>query len=92
MDGNLALFVNDATVSMAADAQFGWGASYLPTPLTERERVPGTADILEVHRLARAMELLLEAEIDCKSTGFPSETVCSRALLRITQAAPGKNR
>ena len=42
-------------------------------------------------RLARAMELLLEAEIDCKSTGFPSETVCSRALLRITQAAPGKN-
>jgi hypothetical protein len=55
-DGNLALFVNDGTVSMAADAQFGWGAAYLPTPLTERERVPETEYILEVHRLARAME------------------------------------
>lgn len=38
-------------------------------------------------KLARAMELLLEAETDCKSTGIPSEAVCSRALLRITQAA-----
>ncbi len=56
MDRNLALFVNDATVSLAADAQFGWGAAYLPTPLTERERVPGTSDILEVHRLTRAIE------------------------------------
>lgn len=56
MDRNLALFVNDATVSLAADAHFGWGAAYLPTPLTERERVPGTADILEVHRLTRAIE------------------------------------
>jgi methylmalonyl-CoA mutase cobalamin-binding subunit len=55
-DRNLALLVNDVTISLAADANFAWGSSYLPTPLTERERVPATADILEVHRLTRAME------------------------------------
>jgi methylmalonyl-CoA mutase cobalamin-binding subunit len=55
-DRNLALLVNDVNVSLAADAHFAWGSSYLPTPLTERERVPATADILEVHRLTRAME------------------------------------
>ena len=43
-------------------------------------------------RLGRAMELLLEAEIDCKSTGIPSEIVCSRTLLRIAQAAQTKRR
>ncbi|MBC8158390.1 MAG: DNA polymerase III subunit delta, partial [Alphaproteobacteria bacterium] len=43
-------------------------------------------------RLARAMELLLEAEMDCKSTGLPGEAVCNRVLLRITQAAPSRNR
>lgn len=39
-------------------------------------------------RLARAMELLLEAETDCKSTGIPADAVCGRVLLRIAQAAP----
>jgi DNA polymerase III subunit delta len=43
-------------------------------------------------RLARAMELLLGAEIDCKSTGIPSEAVCSRALLRIAQAGASRRR
>lgn len=38
-------------------------------------------------RLAQAMELLLEAEIDCKTTGLPPEAICSRALLRVAQGA-----
>lgn len=82
MDGNLALFVNDATVSLAADARFGWGASYLPTPLTERERVPGTADILEVHRLVRAMEpraRALAAHFDWRGTENLAEDVAHGA-------------
>lgn len=41
-------------------------------------------------KLAAAMELLLEAEIDCKTTGLPPETICSRALLRIAQGARGR--
>lgn len=38
-------------------------------------------------RLADALELLTEAEIDCKSTGFPAAIGCHRALIRIAQAA-----
>ncbi len=38
-------------------------------------------------RLARAMELLMEAEIECKSTGLPATQICHRALIRISQAA-----
>lgn len=45
-----------------------------------------------VDRLTRAMDLLLEAETDCKTTGMPAEAVCGRALLRISQAAAGSRR
>jgi len=38
-------------------------------------------------RLATAMDLLTEAEIDCKSTGLPAAQICHRALMRIAQAA-----
>ena len=39
-------------------------------------------------RLARALEILTEAELECKSTGRPAEVICGRALMRIAQAAP----
>jgi DNA polymerase III subunit delta len=38
-------------------------------------------------RLSRALVLLVEAEIDCKSTGMPAEAACARALMRIANAA-----
>lgn len=38
-------------------------------------------------RLGQALELLLEAEIQCKSTGMPERALLSRALMRIAQAA-----
>lgn len=38
-------------------------------------------------RLAQALDLLTQAELDCKSTGMPAETICARALMRIAQAA-----
>jgi DNA polymerase-3 subunit delta len=41
-------------------------------------------------RLAGAMELLMEAEIECKSTGLPAAQICHRALIRISQAARAK--
>ncbi len=45
-------------------------------------------------RLVQAMEILMEAEIDCKRTGIPPEPVCRRALMRIAQAGkrPGSRR
>jgi DNA polymerase-3 subunit delta len=36
-------------------------------------------------RLAEALDLLSAAEIDCKTTGMPTEAVCGRALMRIAQ-------
>ena len=38
-------------------------------------------------RLGRALDLLVETEIDCKSTGMPVAAICSRALVRIAQGA-----
>lgn len=37
-------------------------------------------------RLGRAMALATEAEADCKTTGFPANAGCHRALIRIAQA------
>ncbi len=37
--------------------------------------------------LGLALERLIEAEIKCKSTGAPSEAICSRALMTIANAA-----
>ena len=41
-------------------------------------------------KLARALDLLLQAEQDCKSTGMPDETICRRALLQLAIAGRGR--
>ncbi len=47
----------------------------------------------QIERLAMALELAMEAEIDCKTTGFPAAAGCHRALMRIAQAGrSGKTR
>ena len=38
-------------------------------------------------KLADALDLVLEAELACKTTGMPSETIVGRALLRLAAAA-----
>ena len=37
-------------------------------------------------KINRAMDILLEAEEQCKTTGNPAEVICARALLSITKA------
>ncbi|MDP6350668.1 MAG: DNA polymerase III subunit delta [Alphaproteobacteria bacterium] len=37
-------------------------------------------------RLAAAMDLLVQAEIDCKTTGMPAALIASLAVMRITEA------
>lgn len=37
--------------------------------------------------IGQALDLLLEAEIDCKSTGLPAEEMCARALMQVARAA-----
>ncbi|MSO73957.1 MAG: DNA polymerase III subunit delta [Alphaproteobacteria bacterium] len=38
-------------------------------------------------RLAEALQIVLDAEADCKSTGMPADAVAARALLRLAGAA-----
>ena len=42
--------------------------------------------------LGRALDVLLEAEIACKTTGSPAGPICARAALRLTQAARRRSR
>lgn len=41
----------------------------------------------QADRLNDALDILTQAEMDCKTTGLPTKAVCGRALMRITQAA-----
>jgi DNA polymerase-3 subunit delta len=44
-------------------------------------------------KLATALEVLLTAEIDCKTTGLPAPEICGRAVLQLARAAAaGSNR
>ena len=40
-----------------------------------------------VPRIAQALDILSQAEIDCKTTGMPAHAICARALIRIGGAA-----
>jgi len=44
-------------------------------------------DVWSRDRLCYAVSLVTEAELQCKTTGTPARTVCSRTLMRIAQAA-----
>ncbi|WP_169566593.1 DNA polymerase III subunit delta [Sneathiella limimaris] len=35
---------------------------------------------------AKCLEIILQAEIECKKTGAPAETLCRRALMRVSMA------
>jgi len=38
-------------------------------------------------KLATALDLLLNAELDCKTTGLPAPEICGRAILQLARAA-----
>ena len=38
-------------------------------------------------KLETALSYLTDAELDCKTTGYPAEAICGRTLIRIAQAA-----
>lgn len=42
--------------------------------------------------LARALDILTEAELDCKTTGMPDTALCARALMRLAQAGAFRGR
>jgi len=49
--------------------------------------IRGQLRLWDLARLGQAMELVTQAELECKSTGLPAEAMCSRALMRLATAA-----
>lgn len=59
-----------------------------PPPIPKhRARLTAQARRWDTARLGQALDLLLEAEGDCKGFGPPPEVTCARALLRLAQGA-----
>lgn len=59
-----------------------------PPPIWKhRDRIMAQVRRWDGARLGQALDLLLEAEGDCKGFGPPPEVVCSRVLLRLAQGA-----
>ncbi|MFC3053640.1 DNA polymerase III subunit delta [Kordiimonas pumila] len=58
-----------------------------PVFFAEKDKFQAEAMRWTLAGLERAMAILLEAELDCKTTGNPVDVICARALLRLAKAA-----
>ncbi len=58
-----------------------------PVFFGERDRFTGEVSRWTSRKVEMALEILIEAELDCKTTGNPADVICARALLRLTKAA-----
>lgn len=68
-------------------------AALKPPPIFKvAPRVKAQAQHWSADRLAIALDMLLAAEMDCKTTGLPAEEICARALLQIARAAGRRGR
>lgn len=79
----LAIARADAGEGLEAVGRALWGPIFWKL----KGRVSGQMRRWTADRLARAQERLLEAEILCKRTGYPEETVCARAFFQVAQMA-----
>lgn len=58
-----------------------------PIIFTRADAFRGQLNLWSEDKLARAFEILTQAETDCKTTGLPADAITGRALLTIAQAA-----
>lgn len=58
-----------------------------PVFFSERDKFQRELGRWNSRKIEQALEILLEAELDCKTTGNPADVICARALLRLTKAA-----
>jgi len=57
-----------------------------------RDRLIAQAGRWTPDRLAAALDLVAEAELQCKTTGLPDQAICSRALMAVANAARARRR
>lgn len=58
-----------------------------PVFFGERDKFQREVSMWSARKVEQALDILLEAEQDCKTTGNPADVICARALLRLTKAA-----
>jgi len=58
-----------------------------PVFFAEKDKFQREVSHWGTRKVEQALEILLEAELDCKTTGNPADVICARALLRLTKAA-----
>jgi len=63
-------------------------ARFLPRGGPVRQRFERQARTWPLPRLSAALEALLEAELQCKTTGYPDEAIARRVCLAIARRAP----
>ena len=57
-----------------------------PVFFRDKPRLRRQAGLWPQQRVARALDILLEAEMDCKTTGLPDQAICARTLMRLAQS------
>lgn len=58
-----------------------------PVFFAEKDKFAREVSAWSVKKLEQALDILIEAELDCKTTGNPVDVICARALLRLAKAA-----
>ena len=58
-----------------------------PVMFKLRDRLIAQARSWTPDRLTTALDLIGEAELQCKTTGLPDQAICSRALMAVANAA-----
>ncbi|WP_262692443.1 DNA polymerase III subunit delta [Kordiimonas aestuarii] len=58
-----------------------------PVFFGERDKFMGEVSRWSARKVETALDILIEAELACKTTGNPADTICARALLRLAKAA-----
>lgn len=57
-----------------------------PVFFAEKDRFAREIGAWSSAKLEQALAILLDAELDCKTTGNPADVICARALLRLAKA------
>lgn len=58
-----------------------------PVFFAEKDKFTREVGAWSAKKLEQALDILIEAELDCKTTGNPVDVICARALLRLAKAA-----
>jgi len=79
-------------IALAAQSQLGGADKAMaslrpPVNFKQKDAFKRLMSLWSQSKITQAMEALVEAEINCKSTGMPAELICSRVMMRIGQLA-----